>query len=117
MKPGGKSRKVKIGLIQAKVLPKPEENLKKTLALAEEAVKKGAKIICTQELFKAYYFCQEENHENFQLAETIPGPTTDACQKFAKKNDVVVIASLFEKRASGVYHNTAAVIDADGKML
>jgi predicted amidohydrolase len=59
MKQGGKSRKVKIGLIQAKVLPKPEENLKKTLALAEEAVKKGAKIICTQELFKSYYFCQK----------------------------------------------------------
>jgi N-carbamoylputrescine amidase len=117
MKQGGKSRKVKIGLIQAKVLPKPEENLKKTLALAEEAVKRGAKIICTQELFKSYYFCQEENHENFQLAETIPGPTTEAFQKFAKKRDVVVIASLFEKRAAGVYHNTAAVIDADGKML
>jgi N-carbamoylputrescine amidase len=117
MKQGGKPRKVKIGLIQAKVLPKPEENLKKTLALAEEAVRKGAKIICTQELFKSYYFCQEENHENFQLAETIPGPTTKAFRKFAKKHDVVVIASLFEKRAAGVYHNTAAVIDADGKML
>jgi N-carbamoylputrescine amidase len=117
MKQGEKSRKVKLGLIQAKVLPKPEENLKKTLALAEEAVKKGAKIICTQELFKSYYFCQEESHANFQLAESIPGPTTDAFQKFAKKNDVVVIASLFEKRAAGVYHNTAAVIDADGKLL
>ncbi len=117
MKPGAKPRKVKIGLIQAKVLPKPEENLKKTLALAEEAVKKGAKIICTQELFRSYYFCQEENHANFDLAETIPGPTTDAFQKFAKKHDVVVIVSLFEKRAAGVYHNTAAVIDADGKML
>jgi N-carbamoylputrescine amidase len=117
MRQGRKSRKVKIGLIQAKVLPKPEENLKKTLALAEEAVKKGAKIICTQELFKSYYFCQEENHENFKLAETIPGPTTEAFQKFAKKHDVVVIASLFEKRAPGVYHNTAAVIDADGELL
>ena len=117
MKQAGTSRKVKIGLLQAKVLPNPEENLKKTVALAEEAVKKGAKIICTQELFRSYYFCQEENHDNFKLAESIPGPTTDAFQKFAKKHDVVVIASLFEKRAAGVYHNTAVVIDADGKLL
>ena len=117
MKRGEKARKVKIGLIQARVLPDPEENLKKTLKLAAEAVKKGAKIICTQELFRSYYFCQEENHENFKLAEPIPGPTTAAFQAFAKKNDVVVIASLFEKRAPGVYHNTAAVIDADGSLL
>jgi N-carbamoylputrescine amidase len=117
MKQGGKSRKVRIGLLQARVLPEPQENLKKTLALAEEAVKQGAQIICTQELFKSYYFCQEEKHENFNLAETIPGPTTDAFQEFAKKHDVVVIASVFEKRAPGVYHNTAAVIDADGKLL
>lgn len=117
MKKGERSRIVKIGLLQAKVLPEPEENLKKTLALAEQAVKKGARIICTQELFRSYYFCQEENHDNFKLAETIPGPTTEAFQKFAKKHDVVVIASIFEKRAAGVYHNTAAVIDADGKLL
>jgi N-carbamoylputrescine amidase len=111
------SKIVKLGLIQARVLPSPEENLKKTLALAEEAANKGAQIICTQELFKSYYFCQEENHENFKLAETIPGPTTDAFQKFAKERGVVVIASIFEKRAAGVYHNTAAVIDADGSLL
>jgi N-carbamoylputrescine amidase len=117
MKKGDRSRMVKIGLLQASVLPKPEENLKKTLDLAEKAVKKGAQIICTQELFRSYYFCQEENHENFTLAETIPGPTTEAFQKFAKKHDVVVIASIFEKRAAGVYHNTAAVIDADGTLL
>jgi len=117
MKQGAKSRKIKIGLLQASVLPKPEENLKKNLFLAGKAVEKGAQIICTQELFKSYYFCQEENHDNFKLAESIPGPTTEAFQKFAKKHDVVVIASLFEKRAPGVYHNTAAVIDADGKLL
>ena len=117
MKKAEKPRLVKIGLLQARVLPTPEENLKKTLQLAEQAVKKGAKIICTQELFRSYYFCQEENHDNFKLAETIPGPTTDAFQKFAKKHDVVVIVSLFEKRAAGVYHNTAAVIDADGSLL
>jgi len=98
-------------------LPDPEANLKKTLEMAEEAVRKGAQIICTQELFRSYYFCQEENHENFKLAESIPGPSTDAFQKFAKDHQVVIIASLFEKRAAGVYHNTAVVIDADGKML
>jgi len=117
MKQGGDSRKVKIGLLQAAVLPDPEANLKKTLEMAEEAVRKGAQIICTQELFRSYYFCQEENHENFKLAESIPGPSTDAFQKFAKEHQVVIIASLFEKRAAGVYHNTAVVIDADGKML
>jgi N-carbamoylputrescine amidase len=117
MKKKSSSRIVKLGLLQARVLPDPEENLKKTLRLAEEAVKKGARIICTQELFRSYYFCQEENHDNFKLAETIPGPTTGAFRKFAKKHDVVVIASIFEKRAAGVYHNTAAVIDADGKLL
>jgi N-carbamoylputrescine amidase len=117
MKNNRNSRKVKVGLIQAKVLLDPEENLKKTLAMAEEAVRKGAQIICTQELFRSFYFCQEENHENFKLAESIPGPSTDAFQKFAKEHNVVIIASLFEKRAAGVYHNTAVVIDADGTML
>lgn len=117
MSKGEKPRKVKLGLLQARALPSPEENLKKTLELAEEAVRKGAQIICTQELFRSYYFCQAEDHENFKLAESVPGPTTDAFQEFAKKHDVVVIASVFEKRAPGVYHNSAAVIDADGKML
>ena len=95
MKKGEKPRRVKIGLLQARALPKPEENLKKTLQLAGQAVKKGAQIICTQELFTWYYFCQEENHDYFKLAEPIPGPTTKAFQKFAKTNDVVVIASIF----------------------
>ncbi|MGN6387453.1 MAG: nitrilase-related carbon-nitrogen hydrolase, partial [Verrucomicrobiota bacterium] len=96
MKNNRDSRKVKVGLIQAKVLPDPEENLKKTLAMAEEAVGKGAQIICTQELFRSFYFCQEENHENFKLSEPIPGPSTQAFHKFAKKPNVVIIASLFE---------------------
>lgn len=117
MKKGSDSNIVTLGLLQARVLPKPEENLKKTLRMAEQAAKKGAQIICTQELFRSYYFCQEENYENFKLAETIPGPTTDAFQKLAKKQKVVVIASIFEKRAAGVYHNTAAVIDADGSLM
>src|SRR5436853_5721386 len=111
------SRSVTIGLLQAKALADSEANLKKTLALADKAARDGANIICTQELFRSYYFCQEENHDNFKLAESIPGPTTDAFQKLAKKRKAVVIASIFEKRAAGVYHNTAAVIDADGSLL
>src|SRR5438270_818634 len=111
------SHKVTIGLIQTACSSDPAANLKKTLAAAQRAAKRGAQIICTQELFGSQYFCQTEDHENFKLAEPIPGPTTKAFQKFAKINRVVVIASLFEKRASGLYHNTAAVIDADGSLL
>src|SRR5687768_3476563 len=108
---------VTLGLIQTRCSPDPGENLKKTLDAAEAAAKKGAQIICTQELFRSQYFCQSEDHDNFKLAETIPGPSTEAFQKLAKKHRAVIIASLFEKRASGVYHNTAAIIDADGSLL
>jgi N-carbamoylputrescine amidase len=111
------SSELKLGLIQTDVSASPDANLKKTIALIERAAKAGAKIICTQELFRSQYFCQSEDHENFKLAEKIPGPSTDAFQKLAKKLKVVIIASLFEKRASGVYHNTAAIIDADGSLL
>jgi N-carbamoylputrescine amidase len=106
-----------LGLLQMKVGPKPDENLKRTVKAAEDAAKKGAQIICTQELFRSYYFCQNEDHDNFKLAESIPGASTDALSKVAKKHNVVIIASLFEKRAAGVYHNTAAMIDSDGSLL
>src|SRR5262249_39041218 len=86
-------------------------------AAAERAAKQGAKIICTQELFRSQYFCQSGDHKYFELAEKIPGPSTEAFQKIAKKHRAVIIASLFEKRAAGVYHNTAAIIDADGCLL
>ena len=109
--------KVTLGLLQHACTANPAENLKKTLALTEQAAKKGAKIICTQELFRSQYFCQAEDHEYFKLAEPIPGPSTAAFQKIAKKHKVVIIASLFEKRASGLYHNTAVIIDADGSLL
>jgi len=108
---------VKLGLLQTRCSPKPEENLRKTLALAEKAAQQGAHIISTQELFRSQYFCQSEDHANFKLAETIPGPTTEAFQKLARKRSVVIIASIFEKRRAGVYHNTAAVIDANGALL
>jgi len=108
---------VKLGLIQTACSADPDANLKKTLALAGRAARRGAQIICTQELFRSQYFCQREDHKNFKLAEPVPGPTTDAFQKLAKQHKVVLIASLFEKRAAGVYHNTAAIIDADGSLL
>lgn len=87
------------------------------MAAAGRAADQGAQIICTQELFRSQYFCQSEEHRNFELAETIPGPTTEVLQQFATEKAVVVVASLFEKRAAGLYHNTAVIIDADGSLL
>jgi N-carbamoylputrescine amidase len=110
-------RIVNVGLIQAACSPDPAANLENTLAAAERAARAGAQIICTQELFRSQYFCQSEDYQQFQLAEPIPGPTTQAFQEFAKAKQVVIIVSLFEKRISGLYHNTAAVIDADGSLL
>jgi N-carbamoylputrescine amidase len=95
----------------------PGLNFRNQLALIERAAKGGAQIICTQELFRSQYFCQCEDHRFFKLAEKIPGPTTDALGKLAKKYRVVIVASLFEKRAAGVYHNTAVIFDADGSIL
>ncbi len=112
-----KQKSVRLGLLQTNCSSNPKENLKKTLAFAEKAAKQGAQIICTQELFCSQYFCQIEDHKYFQLAEPIPGPSTAAFQKIAKKYKAVIVASLFEKRSSGVYHNTAAIIDADGSLL
>jgi N-carbamoylputrescine amidase len=108
---------VPLGLIQTACSADPKANLAKTLTFAERAVKRGARILCTQELFRSVYFCQSENHDHFKLAEPIPGPTAAAFQKLARKHSVVVIASLFERRAPGVYHNTSAIIDADGALL
>ncbi len=111
------SRPITLGLLQHGCGPEPEENLKVCLSAAEAAADAGAQIICTQELFRSQYFCQSEEHRFFELAETIPGPSTEAFQEFALRRGVVVVASLFERRASGLYHNTAVVIDADGSLL
>src|SRR6266516_4272416 len=107
---------VTVGLTQMACSDDFRANLKNQLRLGEQAAKGGAQIICTQELFGSQYFCQVEDHRFFKLAETIPGPSTDAFSKLAKKHGIVVIASLFEKRADGLYHNTAVVIDADGSI-
>jgi len=112
-----RSSTVNLGLIQMSCGARPKENLDKAVRLIEKATKQGANIISTQELFRSQYFCQCEDHDYFSLAEAIPGPTTDLFQKLARKLGVVIIASLFEKRASGLYHNTAAIIDADGSFL
>jgi len=108
---------IKLGLIQTTCSADPAANLKKTLAAAKDAVKRGARIICTQELFRSQYFCQTEDHKNFELAEEIPGPSTSALAELAGELGIAIVASLFEKRRAGVYHNTAAIIDADGKFL
>lgn len=94
-----------------------QANLAKMTGKIREAAAKGAQIICSQELFTSLYFCDEENYDNFKLAEPIPGQTTDALCALAKELNVVIIASLFEKRTQGIYHNTTAVIDADGTYL
>ncbi len=108
---------ITIGLAQMACGSEPSDNLRRQLNLLDQAVDHGARILCTQELFASLYFCQCEDYRFFDLAEPIPGPTTDALSRFARKRGVVVIGSVFEKRARGLYHNTAAVIDADGSLL
>ena len=105
---------VTLGLIQMSAGDSPEQNLTKALQRIRAAAKKGAQVIGLQELFRSPYFCQSEDQRNFKLAETIPGPSTEALGKLARDHEVVIVASLFEKRSAGIYHNTAVVIDADG---
>ena len=112
-----KGRVVTVGLTQMACVADPDVNLANQVALAERAAEAGANIIATQEMFRSQYFCQCEDHRFFKLAESIPGPSTDALGKVAKKHGVVIIASLFERRAAGLYHNTAAVIETDGSIL
>ena len=111
------SKQVTLALIQAKADSDPATNLQATLAKVEQSAADGANIVCTQELFATEYFCQSEDHDNFHLAESIPGATTEAFQRLAKRCGIVIIVSLFEKRSAGLYHNSAAVIDADGSLL
>ena len=109
--------KVQIGLVQNRCTGDLAENLAAAERGIRTAAKRGAQIICLQELFRSEYFCQVEDHKYFELAEPIPGPTTEKMQTLAGELGVVIVASLFERRAAGVYHNTAVVIDADGKFL
>jgi N-carbamoylputrescine amidase len=109
--------KVNVGIVQMTCTADKEQNLQKAIVKVREAAQKGAQVVCLQELFTSLYFCDEENYDNFKLAEAIPGPSTDELSKVAAELNVVIIASLFEKRAQGVYHNTTAVLDADGSYL
>jgi len=108
---------VTIGLIQMPCAALPQANLKHGIALVEKAAKRGAQIVCLPELFRSRYFCQTEDHSQFALAEPIPGPTTTALARVARRRRITVIGSIFEKRSAGVYHNTAVIIDASGKLV
>jgi N-carbamoylputrescine amidase len=107
---------VKVGLVQMSCGEEPAANLAKAVSRIEEAAGRGAHIVCLQELFRSRYFCQKEDTALFELAEPIPGPTTDALGRIAAARGVVVIGSIFERRAEGVFHNTAVIIDADGSL-
>ncbi|MGD0909546.1 MAG: carbon-nitrogen hydrolase [Candidatus Acidiferrales bacterium] len=111
------AEKFTIGLIQMSCSPDPRENFSKAEARIREAASRGAQIICLQELFRSQYFCREEDADLFDLAEPIPGPSTEALSNLAHGLNVAIVSSLFERRAAGVYHNTAAIMDADGVLL
>jgi len=106
-----KTRRLRLGLVQMSCSDDPEDNTRRALALAEKAAHDGADVICLPELFRSRYFCQSEDAAFFDLAHAIPGPVTDAFAAIASEHDVTIIASLFEKRTTGLYHNTTAVID------
>ena len=107
----------RVALVQMRCGAEPAANLERATGFIRDAAAQGAQIVCLPELFRSQYFCQSEDHANFALAEAIPGPTTSQLGEVARESGVVIVASLFEKRAAGVYHNTAAVIDADGSFL
>ena len=110
-------RTSRIALVQMRCGPEPEKNFERAISFINDAAKQGAQIVCLPELFRSEYFCQTEEHKNFTLAEEIPGKSTIALGKIAREHKIVIIASLFEKRSAGLYHNTAAIIEADGKLL
>lgn len=110
-------KNVNVGLVQMSCVKDKSSNIEKAKEKIREAAQKGAQIVCLQEIFSTLYFCDVEDYDNFDLAEKIPGPTTDTLSELAGELGVVIIASLFEKRAEGIYHNTTAVLDADGTYL
>ena len=112
-----RSKSLPVALIQMSCTADPEANLRVALAHIATAARKGAKLICLPELFRSLYFCQKQNYKSFQLAEPIPGPTTEVLATASKKHRITLVASLFEKRAGGLYHNTAVVFGPTGKIL
>jgi N-carbamoylputrescine amidase len=107
---------VKVGLVQMSMSTDPAENLRKAVARVGEAKAAGAEVVCLPELYRSPYFCQKEDAQRFDLAEPIPGPSTEALGRAAKQAGVVVVAPLFERRAAGLYHNSAAIIDTGGEV-
>ncbi len=106
----------RVGLVQMSMSARPEENLAKALERVGEAAARGAELVCLPELFRTPYFCQSEDHAQFALAEPVPGPSSEAFSRLAQDKGVAVVAPIFERRAPGVYHNSALVIDADGRL-
>ena len=111
-----KKSEVRVGLVQMKCGTDPLMNLERSIIKIREAAADGAQVLCLQEVFNTLYPCQAEEHSRFELAEPIPGPTTQALQKIAKECHVVIVVPIFEKRAPGLYHNSAVVLDADGSI-
>src|SRR5512143_72931 len=109
-------RKYKVALVQMASTPDVQENLRRAVTRVEEAAESGAQVVCLPELFRSQYFCQKEDASFFDLAEPVPGPTTEALSQAARRTGVVIIAPLFERRAPGLYHNSAAILDADGSI-
>jgi len=109
-------QRYQVGLVQMACGASPQENLQKAVERVEEATRQGAEVICLPELFRSQYFCQREDVAHFDLAEPVPGPTTEALGRIAKAKSVVVVAPVFERRTAGVYHNSAAIINADGEI-
>src|ERR1700757_3755118 len=107
----------RVGLVQMSCGPDPDANLDKAADRVREAAREGAEVVCLPELFRAQYFCQREDTALFDIAEPIPGPSTERLSAVAREEKVVVIASIFERRAAGLYHNTAAMIESAGSLL
>src|SRR5947207_6660652 len=106
-----------VALIQVRCGTEPDKNFARAIQFIRNAAKQGAQIVCLPELFRSQYFCQTEDHKNFELAEEVPGRSTSALGEIARETGFVIVASLFENSGAGVYHNSAAIIDADGKLL
>src|SRR5580693_6622849 len=111
------AKKFRIGLVQMSCSPDPNANLARAVAKVEEAARAGAEVVCLPELFRSQYFCQREDTATFDLAEPVPGPSTEALSEAARRLSISIVAPIFERRAPGLYHNSAAMIDADGKIL
>jgi N-carbamoylputrescine amidase len=108
------NQKFKVGLVQMAMSADPQENVEKAAARVAEAARKGAQVVCLPEMYRTPYFCQKEDAALFDLAETVPGPSTERLSKVAKEHGVAVVVPIFEKRAPGLYHNSAVILDADG---